>query len=157
MPLINLPRWNNACLAYLVPGREDMPHQSPRILVFSRSNPGLEVQPGVTVPGKILHDPDVMRRELCNPDHLPCMFVQIDQLNQYMYLAADENGNSLACHKVINTRIDECEDKASGLILPGQDFSGGTLYRIEMDFLFVEEQDPAVIDLVRMVAFSTGI
>lgn len=186
-PLVGKPQWNNAILAYLVPPREDMPFQSPRILVFTRTKPEVNHQPGISLPNLIVHDKEVMRRELSDPDHLPCILVQLDEDRQFMYFVMDDTPHEV--HKIINARVDEVEDKAAvpgfdpnnplspiimpgtvaspppaqggKLIIPGQNqggsYSGDEIWRVEMDWQITEEIDAALIEQVRAVAMGAKI
>lgn len=185
--LFGKPKWNNVVLAYLVPPRAEFIFQSPRILVFSRSHPGVEHKEGSALPGKITHDAEIMRRELSDPDHLPCFVVQIDEDNQFMLFTSDDEPAEV--HRLLNARIDEVDDKAvvinqpsSPLVLPGQTsqtnlpgggiilpssglpagqimpiYSGDEVYRIEIDWSLTEESDSDMVNLVRSVAFGAKI
>jgi hypothetical protein len=128
MTLVGKPQWNNAILAYLVPPREDLPFQSPRILVFTRHPVTIIHKEGFSLPSKLTHDKEIMTRELSDPEHLPCFLVQIDEDNQYMYFVMDDTPPEV--HRILNCRLDDVEDKTtvpgynsanppSPIILPG--------------------------------------
>jgi hypothetical protein len=186
MTLIGKPRWNNAILAYLVPPREDMPFQSPRILIFTRHHVEINHQEGYALPGYITEDKEIMRRELCDPEHLPCILVQLDEDNQFMYFIMDDTPPE--AHKILNARVDEVEDKASvpgynaasppspiilpgaanppspglggGLILPGQNatgYSGDVIYRVELDWTIEPLDNPDLLDVIRKTAVGANV
>jgi hypothetical protein len=149
--LIGEEQWDNIILAYLVPPREDMPFQSPRVLIFTEKEPIRDGPSGL--PSKIEPFDEVMRRELCNPDHLPGFLVQLTQTKQYVYCEG-------SVFKAINCKIDTVNDVDTGnsLLLPGQaanaTYSNKTIYRIEIDWCMTEEDDPTVVDRVRKVAWT---
>lgn len=146
-------QWNNIVLAYLVPPREDRPFQSPRALIFTKRDPNRDDETGL--PGKLEPFDEVMRRELCNPDHLPGFVVQLNQAQQYIYCEG-------SVFEAIDSRIQEVDDVKTGnsILLPGQaavsNYSGETIFRTEIDWLFAEETDQNVVDRVKKLAWTSG-
>lgn len=151
--ILGREQWDNIILAYLVPPREDRPFQSPRALVFSQRDPIRDDETGL--PGKIEPFDEVMRRELCNPDHLPGFVVQLNQAQQYIYCEG-------SVFEAIDCKIDQVDDVKTGnsILLPGQaansNYSGEMIYRTEIDWLFVEEQDQNVVDRVKQLAWTAN-
>lgn len=150
---VALEQWNNVCLTYLVPPREDRPFQSPRALIFSQRDPIRDDDTGL--PGKIQPFEEVMQRELCDPDHLPGFVIQLNQKKQYVYCEG-------SIFEIIDCRISEVDDIDTGnsILKPGQSavgYSGETIFRIEMDWLFKEETDPDLCDRIREIAWKSGI
>lgn len=151
VPLIGEEQWNNVILAYLVPPREDMPFQSPRVLIFTEQEP---IRDGPTgLPSKIKAFDEVMRRELCDPDHLPGFLVQLTQSKQFIYCEG-------SVFEAINCKIDQVQDvdTGNGILLPGQaavaNYSNKMVFRIEIDWCMTEVKDKTLLDRVQKAVWS---
>lgn len=133
---------NNVVLCFIVPPPLERPHSSWRAIVYTK-NPPEKVYHGTrTYPTRIEPEQEVMKQEICDPDHIPAHIVQLTPNEQYVYIEGD------VCEvlAVEVTLADGCQDpylkrcttekkntqnshqQSSGLILPGQiQPSGSTL------------------------------
>ena len=120
---------NKVTLCFIIPPPKNRPHSSWRGIVYTKEQPEKVFSGTRTLSSAIVPDNEIMKQELCDPDHIPAHVVQISADEQYIYLEGD------VC-EVIGTEIhmaDGHEDpylkgkqapvaapKKSSLILPGQ-------------------------------------
>jgi hypothetical protein len=166
---------NKAVLTFLVPPPIDRPFQSWRALVYTREKPGKLFYENRCVPTELNPDAAIMKRELCDPDHVPAFVVQVTEKEQFVYVEGD------VC-EILSTEVhiaDETTDKYLGkvaknapnipkLILPGAGNHAptpsipitkedGDVYVVDITFKTHEVKDQDLVDKVKDIAWSHGV
>lgn len=98
---------NKAMLTFLVPPPVDRPFQSWRALVYTKIKPEKVFHGTRTYISSLSPDEDIMKRELCDPDHTPAFFIQLTDKDQYVYIEGD-------VHEILSTEVhlaDKSTDK----------------------------------------------
>lgn len=80
---------NNVVLCFIVPPPEDRPHSSWRAVVYTKEIPEKIFYKNRTLPTKIVPHAEIMKQEICDPDHIPAHIVQLSDQAQYVYLEGD--------------------------------------------------------------------
>lgn len=80
---------NNVVLCFIVPPPADRPHSSWRAIVYTRNPPEKTFHGTRTLPTQIEPDLDIMKQELCDPDHIPAHIIQLTEKDQFVYIEGD--------------------------------------------------------------------
>jgi hypothetical protein len=166
---------NKAMLTFLVPPPMDRPFQSWRALIYTKQKPEKVFHSNRCLPSELTPDIEIMKRELCDPDHVPAFLVQLTEKDQFVYVEGD------VC-EVLSTEVhiaDETTDKYLGkvpksapnlpkLILPGagnyappsstpitQD--NGDVFVVDITFKTHGVKDKTLVDHVKEVAWTHGV
>ena len=122
---------NNVVMCFIIPPPQERPHSSWRAIVYTKEPPEKVFHGTRNLPSKINPFQDLMKQELCDPDHIPAHIVQLTEKDQFVYIEGD------VC-EIIGTEIHmadghndpylrKCQpppkpsgQSSSGLIMPGQ-------------------------------------
>ena len=122
---------NNVVMCFIIPPPQERPHSSWRAICYTKEPPEKVFHGTRNLPTKINPAQELMKQELCDPDHIPAHIVQLTEKDQFVYIEGE------VC-EVIGTEIhmaDGHEDPylrkcaapakpsgapSSGLVLPGQ-------------------------------------
>jgi hypothetical protein len=122
---------DNVVLCFIVPPSAERPHSSWRAIVYTREQPEKVFHGTKTLPSKITADTEIMKQEICDPDHIPAHIVQITEKDQYVYIEGDvcemlsvevalADGNKDPYLKRCQSAKKAKPKSQSSLILPGQ-------------------------------------
>ena len=165
---------NQAIRCFIVPPPEERPHSSWRAIIYTREKPEKVFHGTRTLPSKIVPDPEIMKEELCDPEHIPAFVIQVTDKLSYVYIEGD------VC-EVIGTEIQMADGhndpylrgktealpkkKVSSLILPGACQPSGAkpeldltdAYIVDLTFKTHSVTDPDIIKHVKQIAWNKGI
>lgn len=120
-------------LAFIIPPPDDQFHRSWRAIVYTKEPPEKLFVGRRTYPSFITPDPEIMKRELCDPDHIPAFVVQLTTEEQYVYIEGDvceilstevHFADSVNDPYLRKTPTPKPKQAAPSLILPGQALPG---------------------------------
>jgi hypothetical protein len=173
---------NKAHLCFIVPPPSERPHSSWRAIIYTKSAPDKVFHKNRTYPSEIEPDPEIMKRELCDPDHIPAFVVQLTDKDQFVYIEGDVcEVLGVEVHAADSTKDPYLKGKGktttpsrpSALIMPGQSKpSGGSLvanagmatgnedmtdvWIVDITFKTFEIKNQAIVDKVKEVAWNHG-
>jgi hypothetical protein len=80
---------NKVTLCFIVPPPSNRLHSSWRAIVYAKEQPEKQFVGTRTLPSEIAPNAEIMKQELCDPDHIPAHIVQLTQEEQYVYVEGD--------------------------------------------------------------------
>lgn len=80
---------NNVVMSFIIPPPMDRLHSSWRAIVYTKEQPSKIFHGTRNLPCKINPDRDIMKQELCDPDHIVAHIIQISEQEQYVYIESD--------------------------------------------------------------------
>jgi len=171
---------NKAHLCFIIPPTMERPHSSWRAIIYTKNAPDKVFHANRTYPTEIEPDPEIMKRELCDPDHIPAFVVQLTDKDQFVYIEGDVcEVLGVEVHAADSTNDPYLKNRAttpsqtSVLILPGQSKpSGGSLvanagmttghedmtdvWIVDITFKEFEVKNQATVDKVKEIAWGHG-
>jgi hypothetical protein len=76
-------------MCFIVPPPADRLHSSWRAIVYVKSQPEKTFHGTRNLPTELEPDLEIMKQELCDPDHIPAHVVQISEKEQFVYIEGD--------------------------------------------------------------------
>lgn len=172
---------DKAHLCFIIPPPSERPHSSWRAIIYTKNTPEKVFHKNRTYPTEIEPDPEIMKRELCDPDHIPAFVVQLTDKDQFVYIEGDVCevlGVEIHAADGINDPYlkgrgqQNIAPPSSALIIPGQNKpSGGIvanagmatgnedmtdIWVIDITFKTHEVKNQTIVDKVKEVAWSHG-
>lgn len=121
---------NKVTMCFIVPPPEERPHSSWRAIVYVKEAPDKVFHGTRNLPSALEPDLEIMKQELCDPDHIPAHIVQLTEKDQFIYIEGDvceiigtevhmaDGHNDPYLRK--NTHVKPSVQPKSSLIIPGQ-------------------------------------
>jgi len=171
---------NKAHLCFIVPPSMERPHSSWRAIVYTKNPPEKVFHSNRTYPSELEPDLEIMKRELCDPDHVVAFVVQLTDKDQFVYIEDDVcEVLGVEVHLADGTndpylkKKGRSATKTSAIIIPGQTKpSGGKLvtnagmatgnedlsdvHIVDITFKTHAVTNQGIIDKVKEIAWNSG-
>lgn len=76
-------------MCFIIPPPIDRPHSSWRAIVYVKEAPEKVFHGTRNLPTELIPDLEIMKQELCDPDHIPAHVVQLNEKQQFVYIEGD--------------------------------------------------------------------
>ena len=76
-------------MCFIIPPPADRLHSSWRAIVYVKQQPEKVFHGTRNLPSMLEPDLEIMKQELCDPDHIPAHIVQLNEEEQFVYIEGD--------------------------------------------------------------------
>ena len=80
---------NKVILCFIIPPPSNRLHSSWRAVVYTKQQPEKIFHGTRNYPSEIFPDLEIMKQEICDPDHIPAHIVQLTEKDQFVYIEGD--------------------------------------------------------------------